>query len=491
MVTRKDIVDEIKKCSDDPIYFITRYIKIDHPVKGRIPFDLFRFQKRIVNEVNGNRFNIVRKFRQAGVTTIMCAFCLWTSIFEKHKNILVVSIGEREAKAFLQRVVNMYDELPSFLRPAEVERNKSTLKLSTGSKITSLPASAGRGESASMIIVDEAAFVKDFEEFWKAVFPTVSTGGKAFLISTVNGTSNLYYQLYKNAVEKNNEFNAIDIRWEEHPDYTPEWAKGMRSSMPERAWLQEYECEFLGTGDTFIDSTTIRRLAYNISEDYVEKYTYGYRVWKEPNSLHNYLLTVDPAYGRGQDNSAFHIIDLYTGEQVAEFYSNTTSVKKLAKIINNEGNAYNLAYVVLERNALGIVLFEELFHELAYENIWMDDKGEFGIHTNRTERDKSLAHLEDSLRRGLIKINSLRTIDELLTFVVKEGMKIEAEKGYKDDLVMSLAIGCYALKDILENSPLPLDKEGTTQESLAEKIFMSSYQDRAKEEREYRKWLLS
>lgn len=490
-MTNKDkILEELKKCREDPIYFITRYVKIDHPVKGRIPFELFRFQQRIVNEVHNHRFNIVRKFRQAGVTTIMAAYSLHMIIFERHRNILCVSIGDREAKAFLNRVVKMYDELPVWLKPKVTERNKSTLELSTGSKIKSQPAGAGRSESASIIVVDEAAFVKDFEEFWQAVFPTVSTGGKAFLISTVNGTANLYYQLYQNAIQGKNEFNAIDIRWQEHPDYTEEWAKSMKSSMPERSWLQEYECEFLGTGDTFVDGNTLRKLSHNISEEFSEKFTRAYRVWKDPEPYHQYALSVDPAYGRGRDNTAFHIIDLYSGEQVAEFCSNTISVKKLAKVIYDEGNRYNLAYVIIERNALGIVLFEELFHELAYENIYMDDKGQFGIQTTKVEKEKALAHMEDSLRRSLIKVNSNRLVDELGTFVVKEN-KIEAEKGYNDDLVMSLALGCYAIKDILENSPVTLDKKEAEQESLAEKIFRSEYQDKTDRMKEYRKWVLS
>jgi hypothetical protein len=135
-------------------------------------------------------------------------------------------------------------------------------------------------------------------------------------------------------------------------------------------------------------------------------------------------------------------------------------------------------------------LFEELFHELAYENIYMDDKGQFGIQTTKIEKEKALAHMEDSLRRSLIKVNSNRLVDELGTFVVKEN-KIEAEKGYNDDLVMSLALGCYAIKDILENSPVTLDKKEAEQESLAEKIFRSEYQDKTDRMKEYRKWVLS
>ena len=70
MVSKQDIIDEVTKCGEDPAYFIRNYVNIEHPIKGIIPFDLYKFQEKIISEIEGNRFNIVRKFRQAGITTI-------------------------------------------------------------------------------------------------------------------------------------------------------------------------------------------------------------------------------------------------------------------------------------------------------------------------------------------------------------------------------------------------------------------------------------
>ena len=185
MVSKQDIVDEIQKCSEDPEYFIKTYVNIEHPIKGIIPFNLYKFQTRILKEVHNERFNILRKFRQAGATTICCAYSLWSIIFKNNYNIMVVSIGDRESTAFLRRVVLMYDDLPMWLKPAIKMKNAHTLRLSTDSRIMSQPAGAGRGESVSHLIVDEAAFIDKMREFWAAVWPTVSTGGKATLLSTV------------------------------------------------------------------------------------------------------------------------------------------------------------------------------------------------------------------------------------------------------------------------------------------------------------------
>jgi|1_EtaG_2_1085319.scaffolds.fasta_scaffold01594_7 hypothetical protein len=453
-LTKQQISDEIHKCSEDPVYFIRKYVFIEHPIKGIVPFDLYRFQEKIVNEVLENRFNIIRKFRQAGITTICAAYSLWSIIFKNNHHVMVVSIGDRESTAFLRRVMLMYEDLPGWLRPSVKEKNKHSLHLSTDSRVRSQPAGAGRGESVSHLIVDEAAFIDKMRDFWAAIYPTISTGGKATLISTVNGMSNLYYEIYRDAEEKRNSFNVVDLNWREHPEYTEEWSKEHRPIIGERMWLQEYECEFLGTGDTFIDRHTLQRLNDNVDGNYRLAYSNRMRIFKDPDPFYTYVMGVDSSYGRDRDHSAFHIINTYTGEQVAEFYSNKTPLSEFAKIISSEGNRYNTAHVVVERNGLGIPLIEELFDSLEYENLWMDDKGEFGIQITQKIREGVLASLEEFLRASKIRINSERTVGELLTFIITETGKVEADDGYNDDLVMSLALACYCSEEIVNTSPV-------------------------------------
>jgi len=310
-------------------------------------------------------------------------------------------------------------------------------------------------------------------EFWAAVYPTISTGGKATMISTVNGMSNLYYEVYNNAQLGKNNFNIMDLNWREHPEYTKEWAEEHRPIIGERMWLQEYECEFLGTGDTFIDRHTLSRLNDNTTSGYRLANSNALRIWSEPDPYHTYIIGVDASYGRDRDYSAFHIINTYTGEQVGEFYSNRISLSDFAKIIHQEGNRYNTAHVVVERNGLGIPLLQDLFENLEYENLWFDDKGEFGIQITQKVREGVLASLEEFLRSSKIKINSRRTVSELLTFIISETGKIEADVGYNDDLVMSLALACHCMADLINKAPIvEMDKrEDDRQKSIDEKHF--------------------
>jgi len=452
-MTSVNVKEEFQKCAEDPAYFMCNYINVIHPIKGVVPFHLFKFQERIVSEVGANRFNIIRKFRQAGVTTICAAYSLWSIIFKKHHYVMVVSIGDRESTAFLSRVMDMYYDLPTWLQPEIREKNKHTLFLSTGSKVKSQPAGAGRGESVSHLIVDEAAFVEKMREFWAAIYPTISTGGKATLLSTVNGMSNLYYELYRDAQLEKNNFNIVDITWPEHPDYTEKWAVETQGNMPHRLWLQEYECEFLGTGDTFIDYQTLKQIVNSTSDEYYTMHGGSLRVYEDPVPYHEYVIGADASYGRDFDYSAFHVINVYNGKQVAEFHSNTTGIKEFARIMAEVGRRYNSAYIAPERNSLGLSLIEELFDELEYENMWMDDKGEFGVKVDTKSRDIILGDLEDALRTSKLDVRSRRLADELTTFIITENGKIEADDGYHDDLVMSLAHSAHVLKDVVRRNP--------------------------------------
>ena len=140
---------------------------------------------------------------------------------------------------------------------------------------------------------------------------------------------------------------------------------------------------------------------------------------------------------------------------------------EFARAIHDTGNDYNLAHVVIERNGLGIPLIQELFDRLEYENIWMDDKQEFGYQMSTKAREKVLSSLEESLRTSRFRINSERTVDELNTFVITDTGKIEADKGYHDDLVMSLALAALVSVDLATGLPQEMakgQKEETKQE---------------------------
>ena len=474
----KKLLEEFKRCANDPVHFISQYIKVTHPVRGLVPFRLYPFQERILSELQDNRFNILRKFRQAGCTTIAAAYSLWMIIFQKHKSVVILSKGDAESTEVLDRIKLMYDELPDFLKPGIIEDNKHTLKLKTNSVIKSRPSGkqSGRSLAGSFLIIDEAAFIENIDTIWAAVYPIISTGGRAFVLSTVNGIGNWYHEVYQNSLAGANSFNAIDIRWQEHPEYSftegfenlyqemrekgldiHKWEETTRANMPTKQWLQEYECSFLGTGDTYVEGEVLKNISSQTSEKYYTKYNNRMRVWQDPHPQYTYLIACDTSLGRDRDYSAFHVINLYNGQQVAEFYSNRTAINDFAKILFNEGMLYNVASIVCERNTIGNNLIDWLLNIYEYENLWEDHRGDIGFQITAKNRESILAELEEALRTDLIKINSTRTCDELMTFIISDSGKPQAEKNHHDDLVMSLALAVHSYKNLLDSTPVEFD----------------------------------
>lgn len=78
---KKEHLEEIVRCGKDPVYFINRYVKIQHPIKGTIPFSTFPFQNDCIRAYQEKRLNIVLKSRQLGLSTISAAYAVWYSIF--------------------------------------------------------------------------------------------------------------------------------------------------------------------------------------------------------------------------------------------------------------------------------------------------------------------------------------------------------------------------------------------------------------------------
>ena len=161
----QELLEEFKKCKEDPIYFLCNYIKVVHPMRGLVPFNLYPFQRDIVHSLEDHRFNILRKFRQAGCTTIASAYSLWLALFKKHQTIVILSKGDVEATEVLDRIKVMYEELPKFLQPGIEESNKHTFKLKSTSVIKSRPSGkqSGRSLAGSLLIIDEAAFIESID----------------------------------------------------------------------------------------------------------------------------------------------------------------------------------------------------------------------------------------------------------------------------------------------------------------------------------------
>lgn len=171
----------LAKVSND-VFLFSLFCYVIHPVRGKVRFELYPYQKSVLYQFVKERFNILLKFRQAGITELISMYCLWLAMYHPNKKINIISIKDTTAKKVLKKIKFMYKNLPWYLQTPIINGragefgSASMIEFDNGSFIESIPTSseAGRSESLSLLVIDEAAIVRWAAQIWAAAFPTLS-----------------------------------------------------------------------------------------------------------------------------------------------------------------------------------------------------------------------------------------------------------------------------------------------------------------------------
>lgn len=474
---------EILKCTQSFSYFCHKYVKILHPTKGLIPFIIYKYQKKCIEDYEKSRFNIISKFRQGGLTTVTLLYGMWRCMFRLDQQIMLLSKTDREATVIGMMIDRAVEYLPDWLKP-----NKDSGKWNdhlkqftdTGGNMMFYSPEAARGKATTLLIIDEAAFIPDMETHWKAMWPVLSTGGSCVVISTVNGVGNWYEETYNGAKDKKNMFNVIDLDYWEHPDYNdsknPNWSKEQKAQLGERGFLQEVLRVFLGSGETYIssnkltelDQTTRNKTPYKkllpnytnraeISDNEFDKGALW--IWREPIDGQEYIMGLDSAEGIGDggDNSCLQIINQSTLEQVAEFYSNNISTYDFAQIAREVASFYNKALIIVEDMSTGGAVLNSLQYEYYYDNLYYNNahtskSPKAGIKITIQNRPIILQSFQQKIYNDALKINSMRLVNELKTFEYNTtAKKAQAQRGKHDDAIMAMSLALYARANVVND----------------------------------------
>jgi hypothetical protein len=457
------IAQEYIKCAQDPAHFMKKYCFISHPQRGRVIFNLYPFQGKVLNLWKDNPYSIVLKSRQLGISTLAAGYSLWLMIFHKDKNVLCLSKTQETARNMVTKVKYMYDNLPSWLKVPSEENNKLSLRLTNGSQIKakSSNSDAARSEAVTLLIIDEAAFIENVEETWASAQQTLATGGGAIVLSTPYGTGNWFHQTWVKAESAENDFLPIKLPWFVHPERNEAWRKKQDELLGDpRLAAQECDCDFNTSGDVvfysewmdFIKETTIQEPSERRGADK------NLWVWEQPDYSRDYMVVADVARGDGKDFSAFHVIDIASNTQVAE-YKGQLSPKEFGYFLVGIAAEYNQALLVIENANVGWATIDAVL-EREYRNFYYSPKSDtltVDSYFNKFENtDNTVPGFTMSLKSRPLVINKLREyigdrsvtirskrlLEEMKVFVWKNG-RAEAQSGYNDDLVMSFGIGMY------------------------------------------------
>jgi len=479
-VLTREQLDIVNKVYND-IFLFAMHVFVIHPIRGKVPFLLYPFQKRVLWYFLTKRFNIVLKFRQAGITELISLYCLWLAMFHPNKNIVIISIKDRVAKKVLRKIKFMYKNLPDFLKVEIVNGRTSEngtaqeMEFSNGSMITSVPTTedAGRSEAVSLLVIDEAAIVRWANEIWAAAFPTLSTGGSAIVNSTPYGVGNWYHKSWVDSMQDGSYFNPIRLHWKMHPERDETWYQEMRASLGERRTAQEIDGDFLTSGNSVFDLNDIKAIEDLLSENKpIQTMMNGtVRIFNRPDPKKEYFIGSDIATGRSRDYSSFTIMDR-EGEEAAVF-KGKIPVNQLSDLLGKMGMTYNRATLAPESNDIGLAVATKLQTD-AYPNLYystqiLRQKGLTrpktdnipGWYTTSKNRPVIIDALEEDIRNDNVNIKDPFFVQEAYTFIYDEGNRPVAlgknrrtssgdseldDNVYTDDAIMGKCIANYIRK---------------------------------------------
>ena len=444
-----DLLQEYKKCMNDPIYFVETYVKVISLDDGMVPFILYPYQRRMFEQFQENRFSIVLACRQSGKSISACAYLLWYVLFNPEKTVAILANKGATAREMLNRITLMLENIPFFLQPGSKALNKGSLEFSNNSRILAAATSGSsiRGMSVNLLYLDEFAFVERAAEFYTSTYPVISAGKdtKVIVTSTANGIGNQFHKIWEGSVQEINEFKSFRVDWWDVPGRDEKWKEQTISNTSQLQFDQEFGNTFFGTGDTLVNADTLLNLRAKPPKRYMEGGLL--KIYEEPIKGHDYIMTVDVSKGRGQDYSTFTLIDISVRPfaQVAVYRNNTISPLLFPNIIYKYAKPYNDAYVVVESNDQGTVVCNGLYHDLEYENMHVESSvkaNAIGIEINRKTKRLGCSAIKDILETNRLTINDDNTILEISTFEAK-GQSYEASDGNHDDLMMNLVLFGY------------------------------------------------
>jgi hypothetical protein len=456
------IKQEYLRCKKDPVHFMRKYCYIQHPQRGRIQFNLYPFQEKVLTLMRDNPYSIILKSRQLGISTLSAGYSLWLMVFHKDKNILCIATKQETAKNMVTKVKFMYENLPSWLKIDAEENNKLTLRLTNGSQIkaTSASSDAGRSEAVSLLLIDEAAFIDNIGEIWASAQQTLATGGGCIALSTPYGTGNWFHQTWARAEAAENDFLPIKLPWYVHPERDQTWRDKQDELLGDpRMAAQECDCDFSTSGDIVFYPEYIEYYEKTYVKEPLEKRGADQNlwVWESPDYSRDYMVVADVARGDGKDYSACHVIDIENNVQVAE-YKGQIGTKEYGHLLVGLATEYNEALLVVENANIGWATLQVCI-DRSYPNLYYSPKSESNVDSyfekymdtskmtagftmsSRT-RPMVIGKFQEYIGDKGVTFQSKRLVEEMRVFVWKNG-RGEAQQGYNDDLVMAFGIAMY------------------------------------------------
>lgn len=509
-------IREIIKCKRDIVYFAENYYRIINLDRGLELIKLYDVQKDFLRFLATNNKVICTSGRQQGKSTIYCIYTLWLTCFFPEKKVMILANKETTAIELVSRIEMAYSYLPYWLKPAVVLYNRGEMSFATKSGVKCFASSsdAARGWSANCVILDEFAFVPKniADKLFTSMFPIMSSSqnGKIIIVSTPNGTGNLFYDIWKLANstgDENDGWKPFTMWWWQVPGHDEKWKQAQIAAIGKERFAQEFNNEF-------ISGSSFQKL---IPDDIIEKFrmrfeklkktnpklvngkelqifsenqgkVFPFTMWHEFNPKRTYGAAGDVAEGLGgnADSSVLYIFDITDLSKItlcAKFSSNVVTPVEFAYVCNKILALYAHPYFICERNGVGSSFIDTMKITYEYPNLVREGKNnEYGIRsTNQTKMSALLWLKQLFTTKGYDwEIFDETLISEMSTFI-KDAKTInttyKAAVGAHDDCIMTLSWFAWMLNsEIVEKYFIVAETFRTELGEILPKIISSQFE---------------
>tara|TARA_R100000306_G_scaffold61213_1_gene63179 strand:- start:3917 stop:5464 length:1548 start_codon:yes stop_codon:yes gene_type:complete len=441
---------------------------------GKKKFERWPHLMNLVDSLTEHRLIDLLKARQIGASWTVSAYAAWLLRFFESAQILEFSRGEVEAKNLLKKAKYIYKNLPEYMQlPIGSDSNSEFSIPQQNSSIVAFPSTedAGRSETATLVIQDEADFHEYLEANYNAVKPTIDAGGQYVMLSSANkarGTT-IFKNIFKGAPA--NGWHPVFFGWDVRPGRDQEWYESRRkeaSDSPEaqRLGIDLYmEQEYPQTAEQALAPSAVSaKFNHDALKDMENDIRKPYRIVNDinlyvaPRPNRRYVAASDISKGVGADYSVTVIMDVGTTDIVADIVSDSLEVDNFVEQSVKMLEMYRKPLWAIENTGLGLAAVTTAkmsMYPRLYKRRTRGGRTDIGWNTDEKHRWilwNDLGSLVDS--RGLILHNrmGLNQFYDVIKNPQKDG-RVEAVQNGHDDYPMAVGIAYQMLNEPLGQSP--------------------------------------
>lgn len=377
------------------------------PTEGRQRFQPYGYQEALLEDRSPRR--IILKARQTGISNTIAIEALHKAITRPDTTELFVSRSQNAASELIQYCQRTLSGLKR--APKTVKENQFEIAFDNGSRIVSLSASprTGRGIAATDVYLDEFAFTQYDAQIYESIIGTISTGGTMTILSTPNGRANMFYRIW--AGLEGGEWSRHSIHWSDCPRFDAAWEQKTRQAMTRQSFAQEYDLDFLTSGEAVFDPDDLLRCkdGYEPSPEGCDQFVTGWDIGRRRD--HTVGVTL------GQRDEVWHLVSY---ERCMDPYP------VVGAMIEGRKRTYGPTWV--ESNGVGDPLIEFL------------DEDVERFTTTAKSKVQAIQALQLLIQQGRFKHDNEQLDRELQLYQWSDG-------GLVTDSVLASAIAAFATLD--------------------------------------------